>query len=257
MILSYWRGRHVPRLVRAIETVRAAARHAALLRQLLGRGQAERAEAAAGRKKRPRIPGRNSPIFPLMAKSVFWRARKIPAAQRTCCRSARWARRGRIPRPNRLMRMGSGARYCGASSSGGASATGSARGARRTSGSSPGSSTRSRTRPRARHGARQRVFIRGVLAGITDGRPQLGDRAARDRLDHPACAQAGRRRRAATWRSSGASSTGRRSTWSARSTRTSPARPARAANRRGPRPGAAVARGRARAGRSRASTSPG
>ena len=175
VILSYWQGRHVPRLVRAIDNSGLPTGTPIYYGNYWGAGKPSGPKPPKGKKK-VRIPGRNSPIFPLMAKSVFWRARKIPAAQRHMLPpSQRWARRGRIPRPDRLMKMGSGARYLW--------------------GLELGRRFRDRIRSRRKahqrivtwqldeiphevagpNGARQRVFIRGVLAGITDGRPQMGD----------------------------------------------------------------------------------
>jgi hypothetical protein len=175
VILSYWKGRHVPRLVRAIDNSGLPTGTPIYYGNYWGAGKPSGPKPPKGKKK-VRIPGRNSPIFPLMSKSVFWRARKIPAAQRHLLPpSARWARRGRIPRPKRLMKMSGGARY----------AWGLELGRR--------FRDRIRTKRKAhqrivtwqldeiphevagRSGARQRVFIRGVLAGITDGRPQMGD----------------------------------------------------------------------------------
>ena len=176
VILSYWRGRHVPRLVRAIDRSGIPSGTPLYYGNYWGAGKPSEPKPPKGKKK-VRIPGRNSPIFPLMSKSVFWRARKIPATQRHLLpASQRWVRRGRIPGPKRLMRMGSGARYGW--------------------GLELGRRFRDRIRSKrkahqrivtwqldeiphevaGRGGARQRVFIRGVLAGITDGRPTFGDK---------------------------------------------------------------------------------
>jgi hypothetical protein len=205
VILSYWRGRHVPRLVRAIERSGLPAGTPLYYGNYWGAGKPSEPKPPKGRKK-VRIPGRNAPIFPLMAKSVFYRARKIPKAQRHLLPSSqRWARRGRIPRPHRLMRMGNGARYLW--------------------GLELGRRFRDRIRSKrkahqrivtgqldeiphevaGRHGARQRVFIRGVLAGITYGRPQLGDKWLPGIvwITQPALKLAGRRARgdlAVFWR---------------------------------------------------------
>ena len=111
VILSYWRGRHVPRLVRAIDNSGLPAGTPLYYGNYWGAGKPSEPKPPKGKKK-VRMPGRQAPIFPLMTKSVFWRARKIPAAQRHLLPpSIRWARRGRIPRPKRLMKMGNGARY--------------------------------------------------------------------------------------------------------------------------------------------------
>jgi hypothetical protein len=174
VILSYWKGRHLPRLVRAIERSGLPAGTPLYYGNYLGSGKPSESKPPKGKKPKV-VGGRQAPIFPLMAKSTFYRARKIPASQRHLLGSARWKRRGRIPRPARLMKLGCGARYAW--------------------GLELGRRFRDRIRSkRARHkrivtwqldeipseaaghrGARQRVFIRGVLSGITDGRKQLGD----------------------------------------------------------------------------------
>jgi hypothetical protein len=205
VILSYWRGRHVPRLVRAIDNSGLPAGTPLYYGNYWGAGKPSEPKPPKGKKK-VRIPGRNAPIFPLMTKSTFWRARKIPAAQRHLLpHSVRWARRGRIPRPKRLMKMGSGARYLW--------------------GLELGRRFRDRIRTKrkahqrivtwqldeipheaaGRNGARQRVFIRGVLAGVTDGRRQMGDVALPGIvwMTQPALKLAGRRARgdlAVFWR---------------------------------------------------------
>ena len=205
VILSYWKGRHLPRLVRAIERSGLPAHTPIYYGNYWGAGKPSEPKPPKGRKKPKVIGGRQAPIFPLMAKSTFYRARKIPAAQRHLLGSARWVRRGRIPRPKRLMKMGGGARYLW--------------------GLELGRRFRDRIRgKRARHkkivtwqldeipheaagrsGARQRVFIRGVLRGITDGRPQLGDQYLPGIvwMTQPALKLAGRRARgdlAVFWR---------------------------------------------------------
>jgi hypothetical protein len=174
VILSYWKGRHLPRLVRAIERSGLPAGTPLYYGNYWGSGKPSEPNPPKGRKVK--VPGRLAPIFPLMAKSTFWRARKIPAAQRHLLPgSVRWKRRGRIPRPERLMRLSNGARYAW--------------------GVELGQRFRDRIRSKRKarkrvvtwqldeiphevagpRGARQRVFIRGVLKGITDGRPQMGD----------------------------------------------------------------------------------
>jgi hypothetical protein len=176
VILSYWKGRHLPRLVRAIERSGLPARTPIYYGNYLGSGKPSESKPPKGKKKPKVVGGRQAPIFPLVAKSTFYRARKIPASQRHLLGSARWARRGRIPRFQRIMKMRSGQRYAW--------------------GLELGRRFRDRIRgKRARHkrivtwqldeipheiagrgGARPRVFIRGVLKGITDGRTQLGDK---------------------------------------------------------------------------------
>jgi hypothetical protein len=174
VILSYWKGRHLPRLVRAIERSGLPAGTPLYYGNYWGSGKPSEPKPPRG--KRPKVPGRLAPIFPLVSKSVFWRSRKIPAAQRHLLPgSARWKRRGRIPRMKKLMRLSPSARYAWGLELG----------------------QRFRDRIRSRRNRRQRVvtwqldeiphevagpkgarlrgFIRGVLHGITDGRPQLGD----------------------------------------------------------------------------------
>lgn len=174
MILSYWKGRHLPRLVRAIERSGMPAGTPIYYGNYWGAGKPSEANPPKG--KKPKVPGRQAPIFPLVGKSTFWRARKIPASQRHLLPpSERWTRRGRIPRMQRLMRMSPGARYAW--------------------GTELGRRFRDRIRSkRKRHkrivtwqldeipheaagrgGARLRGFIRGVLHGVTDGRPGMGD----------------------------------------------------------------------------------
>jgi hypothetical protein len=174
VILSYWKGRHLARLVRAIKRSGLPAGTPLYYGNYWGAGKPS--EPKRKGKPKPKVPGRLAPIFPLYGKSVFWRSRKLPAAQRQLLgRSERWKRRGRIPGQKRLMRMSSGARYAW--------------------GLELGRRFRDRIRSKrkahqrvvswqldeiphqiaGRHGGRQRVFIRGVLKGITDGRPQLGD----------------------------------------------------------------------------------
>jgi hypothetical protein len=205
VILSYWRSRHLARLVRAIERSGLPAGTPLYYGNYWGSGKPSEAKRPGGKPK-PRVPGRLAPIFPLYGKSVFWRSRKLPAAQRQQLgKSERWKRRGRIPGQKRLMRMSSGARYGW--------------------GLELGRRFRDRIRSRrkahqrivswqldeiphdiaGRHGARQRVFIRGVLKGITDGRPQLGDVALPGIvwITQPALKLAGRRARgdlAVFWR---------------------------------------------------------
>ena len=203
VILSYWRGRHLPRLVRAIERAGLPADTPLYYGNYWGAGKPSEPKKP-GRKK-VRVPGRLAPIFPIYGKSVFWRSRKIPAAQRHLLGSARWKRRGRIPGKKRLMRLSSGARYAW--------------------GVELGQRFRDRIRSKrkahqrvvswqldeiphevaGRHGARQRVFIRGVLKGITDGRPGFGDQAVPGIvwITQPALKIAGRRARgdlAVFWR---------------------------------------------------------
>lgn len=155
---------------------------------------------------KPRVPGRLAPIFPLVANSVFYRSRKVPAAQRHLLKgAARWKRRGRIPKFKRIMRLGGGQRYAW--------------------GLELGRRFRDRIRSKRKGrqrvvtwqldeipheiagggGARQRVFIRGVLKGITGGRPQLGDKPLPGIvwITQPALKLAGRRARgdlAVFWR---------------------------------------------------------
>ena len=175
MILSYWRGRHVPRLVRAIESSGLPAGTPLYYGNYWGAGKPSEPKPPPGRKK-AKMPGRNAPILPLMARSAFWRARRIPAAQRHLLPAPqRWARRGRMPHMKRLLRMSGDARYLW--------------------GLELGRRFRDRIRSKrkahqrivtwqldeiphevaGRSGARERVFIRGVLAGVTDGRPSFGD----------------------------------------------------------------------------------
>jgi len=203
VILSYWKGRHLPRLVRAIDRSGLPGGTPIYYGNYWGAGKPSEANPPKG--KKPKVPGRQAPIFPLMATSTFYRARKIPAAQRHLLGSARWKRRGRIPRPKRLMKMSGGQRYAW--------------------GLELGRRFRDRIRSkRARHkrivtwqldeiphevarpgGARQRVFIRGVLRGVSEGRERLGDQFLPGIawITQPALKLAGRRARgdlAVFWR---------------------------------------------------------
>ncbi len=204
VILSYWKGRHLARLVRAIERSGLPAGTPLYYGNYWGAGKPSEPERKG--KPKPKVPGRRAPIFPIYGKSVFWRARKLAAPQRQLLpKSERWKRRGRIPGKKRLMRLSSGARYAW--------------------GVELGRRFRDRIRARrkggmrvvtwqldeiphevaGRQGGRQRVFIRGVLKGITDGRPQLGDQALPGIvwITQPALKIAGRRARgdlAVFWR---------------------------------------------------------
>jgi hypothetical protein len=203
VILSYWKGRHLKRLVRAIDRSGLPAGTPLYYGNYWGSGKPSEPKPPKGPK--PKVPGRLAPIFPLMAKSTFWRARRIPAAQRPLLGAERWKRRGRIPRIKRLLRLSSGARYGW--------------------GVELGRRFRDRIRSKrkahqrvvswqldeiphdvaGRDGARQRVFIRGVLNGITDGRPGFGDQALPGIvwITQPALKLAGRRARgdlAVFWR---------------------------------------------------------
>ena len=109
VILSYWKSRH-RRAARAGDRARRpAGRHAGLLRQLLGFRQAAASEAAEGpeaeaaRAARADLPADGEVGLPPVAAD--------PGARSGICsqRSARWKRRGRIPRMQRLMKMGGGA----------------------------------------------------------------------------------------------------------------------------------------------------
>jgi hypothetical protein len=175
VILSYWKGRHLPRLVRAIERSGLPAGTPLYYGNYLGSGKPSEPKPPKGRKK-PKVPnGRQAPIFPLMAKSTFYRSRRVPAQQRHLLGKSRWTRRGRIPRPKRLMKMGGGARYLWGLELG-----------RRMRDRIRGKRARNKRivtwqldeiphEVASRSGARQRVFIRGVLRGISEGRSQLGD----------------------------------------------------------------------------------
>ncbi len=175
VILSYWKGRHLPRLVRAIERSGLPASTPIYYGNYTGSGKPSEAKPPKGRKKAKIRGGRQAPIFPLMAKSTFYRSRRIPASQRRLLGKSRWTRRGRVPRPKRLMRMGGGARYLWGLELG-----------RRMRDRIRGKRARNKRivtwqldeiphEVAGRSGARQRVFIRGVLRGISEGRPQLGD----------------------------------------------------------------------------------
>lgn len=205
VILSYWKGRHLPRLVRAIEGSGLPPGTPLYYGNYTGSGKPSEPKPPKGRKK-PRVPnGRQAPIFPLMAKSTFYRSRRIPASQRHLLGKSRWTRRGRIPRPKRLMKMGGGARYLWGLELG-----------RRMRDRIRGKRARNKRivtwqldeiphEVAGRAGARQRVFIRGVLRGISDGRPQLGDQHLPGIvwITQPALKLAGRRARgdlAVFWR---------------------------------------------------------
>jgi hypothetical protein len=174
VILSYWMGRDLPRLVRAIGHAGLPAGTPLYYGNYWGSGKPSESKPPKGPK--PKVPGRLAPIFPLVPRSIFWRARKLPSAQRRLLpRSERWSRRGRIPRMEHLLKLSPGARYAW--------------------GLELGRRFRDRIRSKrkrgsrvvtwqldeipneiaGRGGAKLRGFIRGVLRGISDGRAPLGD----------------------------------------------------------------------------------
>ena len=176
VVLSYYQGSDLPRLVRAIRRANLPQTTPIYYGNYWGSGKPSEPKPPKGRKK-PKVPGRLAPIFPLIEKSIFWRARKIPASQRPQLpNSVRWKHRGRIPSKKRLMKMSNGARYAW--------------------GKELGRRFRDRIRSKRKrgthvvtwqldeiphevsgpHGARLRVFIRGVLNGVYGGRKQLGDK---------------------------------------------------------------------------------
>jgi hypothetical protein len=176
VLLSYYQGSDLPRLVRAIRRADLPQTTPVYYGNYWGSGKPSQPKPPKGRKK-VKVPGRLAPIFPLLEKSTFWRARKIPASQRPQLpNSVRWKRRGRIPSKKRLMRMSSGARYAW--------------------GKELGRRFRDRIRSKrkrgthvvtwqldeiphevaGKRGGRLRVFIRGVLNGVYGGRKQLGDK---------------------------------------------------------------------------------
>lgn len=173
MILSYWRGRHLPRLVRAIKRSGLPAGTPLYYGNYWGAGKPSEPKPKKPRKK-VKVPGRLAPIFPLMSRSVFWRSRDLPARHRERLPySLRIRRQRRIPELRRVLGMSQGRRYAW--------------------GLELGQRFRDRIRAKRRQvvtwqldeipheaagrgGARLRGFIRGVLKGMTDGRPQLGDK---------------------------------------------------------------------------------
>ena len=127
VVLSYWKGRHLPRLVRAIERSGLPAGTPIYYGNYWGAGKPSEPKPPKGRRSRRSRAG-NAPIFPLMAEvGLLARAQDPGGAAPPAAASARWTRRGRIPRPKRLMDVQPARATSGASSSGGASATGSAR----------------------------------------------------------------------------------------------------------------------------------
>lgn len=173
VILAYWRSRHLPRLVRAIDRSGLPTGTPLYYGNYWGAGR-----PSEPKPKRPRrkvaVPGRQAPIFPLMTRSVFWRGRDLPARQRDRLPySLRVRRHRRIPDLHRVLRMSGARRYAW--------------------GLELGRRFRDRIRVKRREvvswqldeiphevarrgGARLRTFTRGVLQGVSVGRPQIGDK---------------------------------------------------------------------------------
>lgn len=177
VILSYYRGRNLPRLVRAVRLARLPDTTPVYYGNYWGAGKPSEPKQPGPKRPRPRMPGgRFAPIFPL-GPSVFWHGRKLPPALRRVLAAHRQAKfAGRIPPLRRLLRRSGAFRY--------------------RAGLELGRRFRDRIRSkRARHqrivtwqfdeipsdvagpqGGRYRTFLRGILIGVAYGRPVLGDR---------------------------------------------------------------------------------
>ena len=171
VVLSYWQSRDYPRLVDAVDRAGLPSTTPVYYGNYWGSGRpSEPKKPGAKPPPRPPMPnGRPAPIFPL-AKSVFWKNRKIPARdRRTLRKRGVAARSGRIPSIGRV------------------AGTSSYRWGREL-----GRRFRDRIRNKRRGGTkittwqfdeivseiggRRLTFTRGVLDGLHRGRPELGDK---------------------------------------------------------------------------------
>jgi hypothetical protein len=203
VILSYWKSRHLGRLVRAVDLAGLPARTPVYYGNYWGSGKPSERKPPKGPK--PKLAGRLSPIFPLMQKTTFHRSRKLKASLRQLLpHSVRWKRRGRVPSMKRLMKMSSGARYAWGLELG-------RRWRDRIRSKRQGQRVVSWQMDEIPHeisgprGGRLRTYIRGVLRGVSRGRPQLGDKLVPGIvwITQPALRVAGKRARgdlAVFWR---------------------------------------------------------
>lgn len=176
VVLSYYMSRHFPRLVRAARRSGLPPDTPVYYGNYWGSGRPSEPNPPRPRGPRPRMPnGRHAPIFPI-ARSVFWHKRRLPLSQRRKLGRGlrRWA--GKMPSLRAVLRRSAAYRLAWGLELGrrfrDRIRSKRARGSRVTTwqfdeivSETAGSG-----------GGRYRTFLRGILHGISNGRPELGDR---------------------------------------------------------------------------------
>ena len=178
VVLSYYKSRHLPRLIRGVRRSSLPQTTPVYYGNYWGSGKpSEPGRRPPPKRSAPRMPGgRFAPIFPIVH-SQFWRGRRLPPSlRRVLAHTGATGMAGRLPPLRRLLRRSGAYRY--------------------DAGLELGRRFRDRIRSRraagrrivtwqldelpselaGRRGRALRQFVRGVLRGLSSGRPALGDR---------------------------------------------------------------------------------